>query len=94
MMKIQTTSSPDALVIHVQGRLAGIFVPALEQCWKAAAVADPRRAIRLDLKDVTCVDRSGRDLLQALHSRGVEFLPASLGVQDVLDEITGRPVPE
>ena len=54
-----------------------------------APVTDGR--ISVDLKNVTCVDRSGRSLLQLMHSRGVEFLRAGMAIQDILSEVMERP---
>jgi anti-anti-sigma regulatory factor len=91
MMKIQTKELDDSLVFQVEGRLAGAFVPELESCWQAARTGTPGRTISVDLKNVTCIDRAGRSLLQLMHSQGVGFLRAGLGIQDILEQITGQP---
>jgi hypothetical protein len=39
---------------------------------------------------VTCIDRSGRYLLQLMHSSGVGFLKAGLAVQDTLDQVIAQ----
>jgi anti-anti-sigma regulatory factor len=87
MMKIQMKEVDGQLVLQVEGRLAGAFVPELEDCWKAARASQPDRKISVDLKNVTCVDRSGRYLLQLMHNNGVGFLRAHLANQDILEEI-------
>jgi hypothetical protein len=71
----------------VAGRLAGAFVTELENCWKAARAEQPGRGIAIDLKEVTCIDRTGRRLLQRMHSNGAVFLRAGLAVQDILEQI-------
>src|ERR1700722_1589386 len=60
MMKIQTNEVGGVLILQVEGRLAGAFVPELERCWQAARAEQPARRISVDLKSVTCIDRSGR----------------------------------
>ncbi|HEY3823586.1 MAG TPA: STAS domain-containing protein [Bryobacteraceae bacterium] len=90
MMKIQTKEVGGVLILEVEGRLAGAFVPELERCWQAARAEQPARRISVDLKGVTCIDRSGRYLLQSMHGYGVGFLRAGLAVQDTLDEIMER----
>jgi len=81
----------DQLVFQVEGRLAGAFVPELENCWQAARATQPDRKIAVDLKNVTCVDRAGRYLLQLMHGNGVAFLRAGLAVQDILEQIMEQP---
>jgi hypothetical protein len=79
------------MVLQVQGRLAGAFAVELENCWRAAQSAQPDRKISVDLKNVTCVDRAGRYLLQSMHRSGVPFLGAGLAVQDILEQIMEQP---
>lgn len=87
MMRIETKELDGELILEVEGRLAGAFVPELEQCWRAAQAKRPGRRIAVDLKGITCVDRSGRYLLQSMHGGGVAFLRAGLAMQDVLEQI-------
>jgi anti-anti-sigma regulatory factor len=87
MMKIEVQEAGEQLILHVEGRLAGACVPELENCWQVAQSSQPNRAISVDLKNVTCVDRAGRRLLQSMHRNGVPFLRADLAVQDILEQI-------
>jgi anti-anti-sigma regulatory factor len=91
MMKIQMKELDDQLILQVEGRLAGAFVPELENCWQVARAERPGRKIAVDLKSVTCVDRAGRYLLQLMHGSGVDFLRAGLAVQDILEEVREQP---
>jgi len=87
-MKIETKDVSGQLILQVEGRLAGAFVPELERCWRTARAEQPNRKISLDLKSVTCVDVAGRRLLQSMHDAGVDFLGARLATQDILDQLT------
>jgi anti-anti-sigma regulatory factor len=87
MMKIQVKEFDDRLVLEVEGRLAGAFVPELENSWTVARASLPGRQVLVDLKNVTCVDRSGRALLQSMHVHGVGFLRAGIAIQDILEQI-------
>jgi anti-anti-sigma regulatory factor len=87
MIKIQVTELDDRLILEVEGRLAGAFVPVLENSWNMARAGHPDRRISVDLKNVTCVDRSGRFLLQSMHGDGVSFLRAGIAIQDILEQI-------
>lgn len=91
MMKIQMKEFDDQLILQVEGRLAGAFVPELENCWHAARANRPSRKILVDLKSVICVDRAGRCLLQLMHSNGVAFLRAGLAIQDILEQVMEQP---
>ena len=91
MMKIQMKEFEDNLVLQVEGRLAGAFVHALEHSWREARASQPNRRISVDLKSVTCIDRTGRNLLQAMHSDGVGFLRAGLAIQDILEQVMEAP---
>ena len=87
MMKIEVNDLGDRLILEVEGRLAGVFVPELEQCWRGALAIQPNRKVLVDLKHVTCVDRAGRCLLQSMSRGGVQFLRAGIAIQDILEEI-------
>jgi hypothetical protein len=87
MVKIQVRESKDRIVLEVEGRLTGAFVPEVQSAWSAAIANRPSSKVHVDLKNVTCVDREGRALLRSMHGQGVEFLRAGIATQDILDEI-------
>ena len=91
MMKIQTKECGGQIVLEIEGRVAGAFVPELESCWHAAQHRDPGRGVSVDLKAVTCIDRAGRQLLQAMYGSGVRFLRAGLAIQDILEQVMEQP---
>jgi anti-anti-sigma regulatory factor len=87
MMKIQVRDVDGQVILEIEGRLTGAFVPELEACWQSARSTKPDRPLSVDLKNVTCVDRAGRALLQRMHSEHVPFLRAGLAIRDILEEI-------
>jgi len=91
MMKIQMKELDGQVVLQVEGRLAGAFVPELENCWQVARTKHRDRNIAVDLKGVTCIDRAGRYLLRLMHGEGVGFLRAGLAVQDILEQVMEQP---
>jgi anti-anti-sigma regulatory factor len=91
MMKVQMTEAGDRVVLQVAGRLTGAFVPELENCWKTILAGHPGGQVLLDLKDVTCIDRAGRYLLQIMHGQGVRFMRAGLAIQDIVAQIAEQP---
>jgi anti-anti-sigma regulatory factor len=91
MMKVQVKELDDRLILQVEGRLAGAFVPELEKCWQTARAKQPNRKISVDLKSVICIDRAGQYLLRLMHSNGVGFQQAGLATQDILEEVMEWP---
>jgi anti-anti-sigma regulatory factor len=91
MMKTQIKELDGHLVLQVEGRLSGAFVPELENCWHAARAEQPSRKILVDLKSVTCIDRAGRLLLQSMHRNGTGFLGAGMAIQDILEQVMELP---
>ena len=91
MLKIQLRELDGQPILEVEGRLIGAFVPELESCWRTATDNQPGRTISIDLKNVICVDRAGRHLLQLMHGNGVRFLRAGLAIQDILEQIMEQP---
>jgi hypothetical protein len=87
MMKVQVNELEDRVVFKIDGRLAGMFVPELERSWRDAVDRRPERKVVVILRDVTCVDRSGRALLQRMHECGAAFLDAGIATQDILQQI-------
>jgi anti-anti-sigma regulatory factor len=91
MMKIHMQELDGHLILYVEGRLAGAFVPELESCWMAVRGKEPGRKISVDLKNVICIDRGGRQLLKTMYGGGVGFLRAGLAVQDILEQVMEQP---
>jgi len=91
MMKVRINEAANQLTLEVEGRLAGAFVPELENCWRLASANQGGRKISVDLKNVTCVDRAGRYLLQLMHGCRVTFVGAGLATQDILEQLMEQP---
>ena len=91
MMKVLVNHNDDELILQVEGRLAGAFVPELESAWQASRAGRPDGHIWVDLKNVTCVDRAGRYLLQLMRNEGVQFRRAGLATQDILEQLKEQP---
>jgi hypothetical protein len=49
--------------------------------WEASGM------IVIDLKNITCIDRAGRSLLQQMYRNGAGFLAAGIATQDILEQI-------
>jgi len=89
-MRIQIDQLGEQVIFRVEGRLAGAWVPELEQCWTSAAVDHPERKISVDLSGVTCVDQAGQYLLRLMRRDGVTFSGAGVAIREILNDMSGQ----
>lgn len=94
MLRITVHDTPGALTFQLEGRLAGPWVPVLEECWQSVLASQRRPTLRLDLTGVISIDAAGRACLGALHRQGAEFIAADCLTNDIVAEITQRAVPD
>ena len=94
MLRVTTHDDVSTLTLQVEGRLAGLWVRELEECWRTASAGRGARVVRVDLTGVTFVDATGLQLLAAMHTQGVEFVAAGCLMKAVVAEVTGTPIPE
>ncbi len=60
MLRVTTEKRRGKTVLAVEGRLAGPWVGALEQCWRELHAAAPREKFHIDLCGVSFIDASGK----------------------------------
>jgi ABC-type transporter Mla MlaB component len=66
---------PKHVTLQVEGKIAGPHVPVLHGAWQELAPSIGQRRLRVDLRGVTHVDGTGRNLLAEIHAKtGAEFL--------------------
>jgi hypothetical protein len=87
MLRITTHNARDSVTFQLEGRLAGVWVRELEDCWQQASAGTP--FIRFDLTGVTYVDAAGKEFLAARHAQGAELIAAGCLMRYVVSEITG-----
>ena len=64
----------DSTTMKVEGKIAGPAVSALQQAWQDLTPSLGERKLLVDLRGVTHVDGTGRELLATIHSEtGAEF---------------------
>jgi hypothetical protein len=63
MLRITTETKRGRLTLSVEGRLAGPWVAALEQCWRELLTASPRQKFSINLCGVSFIDDAGKVLL-------------------------------
>jgi hypothetical protein len=72
-----TIHQPDgeSVTMKIEGRIAGLQVPELHRAWQDLAPSLGQRKLLVDLRGVTHVDGTGRDLLADIHANvGAQFL--------------------
>jgi len=71
MIRIMTDARPKFITITVDGELSSEYISAVETCISQAMAKG--RPVRLFLRDVSCIDESGRALLGAVAAKGVRL---------------------
>jgi hypothetical protein len=97
MLRITIHDNPEVLTFQLEGRLAGPWVQELHDCWESKLASRRPSATRLDLRGVTYVDASGKQLLAELHRQRAELLAAGCLMKTLVAEITHsrtRPTPD
>ena len=87
MLRITTEKKRGKTVLGVEGRLAGPWVPALEQCWRELHGGSPQEKFYIDLCGVSFIDASGRVLLKEIHRQGGQLIAEGCLNQAIVREI-------
>jgi anti-anti-sigma regulatory factor len=85
MLKI--TSRTDGLwtILELEGKLAGLWVRELEDCWRTAATSE--RSVRVMLCAVTFIDDEGIALLAQMYEHGTELVAEGCMNKAIVEEI-------
>lgn len=87
MLRITTEKKRGKIALSVEGRLAGPWVPALEQCWRELHAASPREKFHIDLCGVSFIDAAGKVLLKEIHRQGGRLIAEGCLNQAIVHEI-------
>ena len=87
MLRITTENKRGKTVLSVEGRLAGQWVAALEQCWRELYAAAPRQKFSVNLCGVSFIDNAGKALLKEMHQCGGELIAEGCLNQAIVKEI-------
>ncbi len=89
MLRITTENKKGKLIISVEGKLAGQWVAALEQCWRELLSATPRQKFSINLCGVSYIDNAGKVLLREMYGLGGELIAEGCLNQAIVNEIAG-----
>lgn len=82
---LRITISDDHTLCKLEGKLAGCWVPELDQLWRTELMG--RGSLVVDLSDVSFVDAPGRELLSRMHTGGAKLTARSAFTKGVIEEI-------
>src|ERR1035438_8623132 len=89
MLRITTEQKRGKLILSVEGRLAGQWVTALEQCWRELRTSSPQGKFSVNLCGVSYIDAAGKVLLKEIHQQGGHLLAEGCLNQAIVREIVG-----
>src|SRR5437660_7607405 len=90
MLRITTEKKHGKIFLGVEGRLAGPWVAALEQCWRELHAASPREKFHVNLCGVSFIDAAGKVLLMEIHRQGGQLIAEGCLNQAIVQEIVAR----
>src|ERR1700704_5493010 len=90
MLRITTEKKRSKVFLAVEGRLAGPWVAALEQCWRELHAASPREKFHVNLCGVSFIDAAGKVLLMEIHRQGGQLIAEGCLNQAIVQEIVAR----
>jgi len=88
MLRITTDKKRGKVVLTVEGRLAGPWVAALEQCWREMRAGSPDEKFSVNLCGVSFIDPSGKALLKEIHHQGGRLVAEGCLNQAIVREIS------
>jgi outer membrane protein len=89
MLRITTERKRGRTTLSVEGRLAGQWVSALEECWRTLRADAPGEKFSVNLCGVSFIDAAGKVLLKTIHRDGGQLLAEGCLNQSIVDEIAG-----
>src|ERR1700704_2878715 len=90
MLRVTTEKKRGKTALAVEGRLAGPWVGALEQCWRELHAASPTEKFHINLCGVSFIDAAGKFLLKEIHRQGGQLIAEGCLNQAIVQEIVAR----
>ena len=91
MLRITVEENPEAIVIKLEGRIAGPWAAELDRLWEEKSSAAAHKKISLDLRETTFADAGGMRVLKAIYSQtGAALLTDTPWTQYLAEEVTRK----
>jgi len=89
MLRITLHETDDALVIQLEGRIAGPWVDELSRTWQETFSQLPATKLSLDLCNVTYADANGIQLLKTIYQQsGAKLFGRTPWTKFLVEEVT------
>jgi anti-anti-sigma regulatory factor len=86
MLKVTTTRQNQTITLKLEGKLAGPWVQEVTRVWVDTACS-PRNDYVVDLRSVTFIDSSGRELLARMSRQGAQLIAGDCLTRNIVEEI-------
>ncbi len=91
MLRITIEENPEAMVIKLEGRIAGPWAAELGRLWDEKAPSAAGKKLSLDLRETTFADAGGMKVLRAIYTQtGAAILAGTPWTRYLADEVAGR----
>jgi len=95
VLRITVDENPDAVVIKLEGRIAGPWAAELGRLWEEKSRSFANKKISLDLRETTFADAGGIQILRAIYAQtGARILAGTPWTEYLADEITRKDTQE
>jgi ABC-type transporter Mla MlaB component len=86
MLRVTIKQEDLAETWELEGKLSGEWVKELERCWNERR-SPSSMPLQLNLKEISFIDAAGKELLIAMHGRGVEIKGCGCMSRALVEEI-------
>jgi anti-anti-sigma regulatory factor len=89
VLRITVEQNAEAMILKLEGRVAGPWVAELNRLWKETAPNLAQRKLSLDLRETTYADACGIRVLQTIYVQtGAAILASTPWTQYLAEEVT------
>ncbi|MGA3129787.1 MAG: hypothetical protein ABSD59_03235 [Terracidiphilus sp.] len=91
MLRITLEEKADAVVLKLEGRLAGPWAVELGRLWEEKSRDIAQKKLSVDLRETTFADASGMRILKAIYSQtGAALLTGTPWTQYLAEEVASN----
>ena len=90
MLRITPQNNAQVLTFRLEGRLAGLWVKELRDCWQCCLTSCPA-LVQVDLRSLTFVDTAGKELLGEMHRQGAKLIASDCQMRALVAQIENCP---
>ena len=89
MLRITIHEDGKVWRLELAGKLEGPWVAETEKVWRTSLRLDQK--IEIDLRELTSVDKAGRDLLAAIHRAGACLVGEGVWLTALIGDLASQP---